>query len=334
MAQPTDPRDTPFRALRRPTTPLAPRPGFAAELRTRLEAALGHEPRPPSTQEARPVSTTETTTTSPLVPYLSVAGGAAAIDWYVDALGAVETSRFVGDDGRVGHAELVIGGARLYLADEYPEMDIVGPATRGGTTVSLSLEVVDVDHSHDRAVGAGATSVRAPSDQGHGNRTATITDPFGHRWMLSQPIDAERTASAVADTGLGGNGADWTVTGRTAVEPGYLVLHTADLAKATAFFGALFDWEFEVGGAGGGHVGNTRFPLGIAPPGDDAAERLAGPSSTTVYFRVDDIDAYADRVVALGGRVLARASYDSGGNAECVDDQGYRFDLWKPAPGY
>ena len=351
MADPTDPTPDPFVALRLPATPLAPRPGFAGELRRRLEAALpptdppttagravvarSRPTRPTTTQETTAVSTTETTTsTSPLTPYIAVADGAAALDWYRDVLGAVETTRFVGDDGRVGHAEVVIGGARMFLSDEYPEIGVVGPATRGGTTVSLHLEVVDVDHSHQRAVDAGATSFRPPGDQGHGNRNATITDPFGHRWMLSQPIDAQRTAEAEADGGVGGNGANWTVTGRQPVEPGYLVMHTADLARARAFFSALFDWEIETGGAGGGHVANTHFPMGISPPGDDAAERLATPSSTTIYFRVDEIEPYAERVSELGGRVLARNDYDSGGNAECVDDQGYRFDLWKPAPGY
>ena len=53
-----------------------------------------------------------------------------------------------------------------------------------------------------------------------------------------------------------------------------------------------------------------------------------------LYFRVDDIEPYAGRVEELGGQVLSRQQYDSGGNAECVDDQGFRFDLHQPAPGY
>ncbi|CAN5442711.1 VOC family protein [soil metagenome] len=337
MPEPTDPTEAPFAALRLPTAPLAPRPEFADGLRRRLAAALDLPTRT-TAQEAPAMSTTETLATapapSPLVPYLAVAGAAAALDWYRDVLGAIETTRFVGDDGRVGHAEITIGGARLMLADEYPEIDVVGPLARGGTSVTLHLEVADVDYTYERAAGAGATALRAPSDQGHGNRNAQITDPFGHRWMLSQPVSVERAAAAEVEKGVGGNGEDWTVTGRRPVEPGYLVMHTADLAKARTFFGALFDWEIEDGGAGGGHVANTRFPLGIAPPGDDSSERLATASSTTVYFRVDEIEPYAQRVVELGGRVLLRTDYASGGNAECTDDQGYRFDLWTPAPGY
>ena len=66
--------------------------------------------------------------------------------------------------------------------------------------------------------------------------------------------------------------------------------------------------------------------VGFAPPSDD------GP--VTLFFRVDDIEPYAAKVVELGGQVLSRSQYDSGGNAACVDDQGLRFDLFQPAPGY
>ena len=53
-----------------------------------------------------------------------------------------------------------------------------------------------------------------------------------------------------------------------------------------------------------------------------------------LYFRVDDIETAAARVTELGGQVLSINQYESGGNAECVDDQGLRFDLFRPRPGY
>jgi predicted enzyme related to lactoylglutathione lyase len=53
-----------------------------------------------------------------------------------------------------------------------------------------------------------------------------------------------------------------------------------------------------------------------------------------LYFRVDDIDRYAGRVVELGGHVVSRAAYESGPNAVCRDDQGREFQLWQAAPGY
>ena len=44
-----------------------------------------------------------------VTPYLIVAGGAAAIDWYRNVFGAEEVSRWTGGAGRIAHAELRIG---------------------------------------------------------------------------------------------------------------------------------------------------------------------------------------------------------------------------------
>lgn len=333
--------ETPFRSLRLPATPLAPRPAFGAELRRRLEAALAPEPaadrRSPTTvaphKEEDMTITEPATTLSPLAPHLVVAGASDAIAWYADVLGAIETSRFVGDDGRVGHAELTIGGAQMMLADEFPEMGVHAPGHYGGTSVMLHLTVVDIDYTFARAVESGAEAQRQPADQGHGNRNAIIVDPWGHRWMLSQPIDAARTAAAEQESGAGGDGESWQVTGRKPVEPGYITMRTGDLERAREFFGALFDWEVGAGSVeGGGHIENTRFPMGFMESGDPSAHDA--PEATRIYFRVDDIEPYAQRVVELGGQVLNRTEYPSGGNAECVDDQGFRFDLFQPAPGY
>jgi len=327
----------PLDALRLPATPIAPDPGFRDRLRARLEAALAPPPDPDALPaiQLRPqedtMSDTATTTTTPLSPYISVSDAAAALDWYRDVLGAIETTRFVGDDGRVGHAEVVIGGSKLMLADEYPEIDIHGPAHYGGTSVSLYLEVVDVDHTYRLAVEQGAESEREPSDQFHGNRNAVVRDPWGHRWMLTQPIAADRAeAAADADPGDFGDVREYQISGRPPVEPGYITMQTRDLERARAFYGALFAWQVEPGNLeGGGHIANTRFPMGFMTT--EGAEP-AGP--VTLYFRVDEIESYAAKVEELGGQVLARNDYPSGGNAECVDDQGFRFDLFRPAPGY
>lgn len=135
-----------------------------------------------------------TATTDPAVatlvtPYLTATDAAAALEWYAEAFGAVEQYRVVGDDGRLGHAELTIGTARLMLSDEYPEYGVRSPATLGGTATALHLSVPDVDGLFARAVAAGATSLQEPADQPHGARTGTVLDPFGHRWMLSQSIE-------------------------------------------------------------------------------------------------------------------------------------------------
>jgi predicted enzyme related to lactoylglutathione lyase len=107
------------------------------------------------------------------------------------------------------------------------------------------------------------------------------------------------------------------------VELGYFTLKVKDIARAKTFYGAFFGWEFE---NGGGHVGNTKFPLGIS---------AGGPVDVSfAYFRVDDLEAMLARLPSLGGAVRSRATYPSGPNATCVDDQGTEFLLWQPAPGF
>lgn len=119
---------------------------------------------------------------SALIPYLVVRDARAAIDWYAEAFGA----RTVGDpylDGdRIGHAELELAGATLYLADAYPEYGLAGPGP-GKPPVSLHLSVPDVDAVMRRAADAGATVERPATDEPYG-RGGRLIDPFGHRWMV------------------------------------------------------------------------------------------------------------------------------------------------------
>jgi PhnB protein len=118
-------------------------------------------------------------------PYLAVRNGAAAIDFYKSVFGAVETLRIQEESGRIGHAELAIGQGGIMLSDEYPEMDVRGPETIGGTPVTLHLYVDDVDATVERAVAAGAKVLRPIADQFYGDRAGKIADPFGHHWFLS-----------------------------------------------------------------------------------------------------------------------------------------------------
>jgi PhnB protein len=173
----------PFESLRRPSIDRqSPRPEFATELRARLDRALS--------LSGRTTMPTTATTATALTPYLTVRGAAEALDWYRDAFGAEEQFRVVGDDGRVGHAEITIGGFRVMLSDEYPEIGVQAPATLGGATTAMHLGVTDVDAAFERAVAAGARSLMPPADQPHGARHGTLLDPFGHRWMLSQQLEA------------------------------------------------------------------------------------------------------------------------------------------------
>jgi PhnB protein len=122
---------------------------------------------------------------STLTPYLCCADAAAAIAFYGAAFGAVEVERWTADDGRIGHAQLDVGGNAVYLADEHPEIGVVSPTTLGRTPVSFVLVVPDADAAVDRAVAAGATVERPVTDHPGGRRAGWIVDPYGHRWSLS-----------------------------------------------------------------------------------------------------------------------------------------------------
>lgn len=122
-------------------------------------------------------------------PYLCVDGATAAIQFYSDVLGAKERMRMPGPDGRIGHAELEVGDSLIMLADEFPDMGSRGPKTIGGSPVMISVYVEDVDATFDRAIAAGATSLRPVENQFYGDRMGLFEDPFGHRWSVASHVE-------------------------------------------------------------------------------------------------------------------------------------------------
>lgn len=48
-----------------------------------------------------------------VTPYLTVKGAADAIEYYKKVFGAEETMRLAEPDGRIGHAEIMIGGSPI-----------------------------------------------------------------------------------------------------------------------------------------------------------------------------------------------------------------------------
>ena len=126
---------------------------------------------------------------SELTPYLCVADSRAAIAWYGDVLGAeVVMDPIVMPDGRVGHVELAVDGARWMMSDEFDSAGVAAPDPGRGSAVSLHLEVADVDGLCARVVAAGTPLDRGPEDSPPAGRVAVFRDPFGHRWFLSQRL--------------------------------------------------------------------------------------------------------------------------------------------------
>ena len=123
-----------------------------------------------------------------VTPYLTVDDAAAAIEFYKQAFGATEHMRMPMGD-RIGHADVMIGDSHVMLSDEFPDMDKLGPAKRGGATASLMIYVPDVDAAFARAVAAGAEVVRPVEDQFYGDRSGWLRDPFGQEWTLSTHVE-------------------------------------------------------------------------------------------------------------------------------------------------
>src|SRR3954447_1587140 len=120
--------------------------------------------------------------------YLMVDDAARALDFYRDAFGAEELFRLPMGD-KIGHAEIMIGDTHLMLADEFPDMDALGPNSRGGPTASFMIYVPDADAAYDRAVKAGAKADRPLKNEFWGDRIGTVIDPFGHKGSLATHVE-------------------------------------------------------------------------------------------------------------------------------------------------
>lgn len=124
---------------------------------------------------------------SELTPYLCVQDCRRAIEWYVAALGAeVISDPIVMDDGRIGHCELAVRGARWMMSDEFESAGVAAPDPTRGSGVSMHLTVEDCDAVAARALQHGVVLDRGPEDSPPAGRVAVFRDPFGHRWFLNQ----------------------------------------------------------------------------------------------------------------------------------------------------
>ena len=119
-----------------------------------------------------------------VTPYLCIKGAVQALEYYKKAFGAIELFRME-HDGKIGHAEIKIGDSPIMLADEFPEMGFVSPQTLGGSPVGIMIYVEDVDTVFKQAIDSGGIEKKALEDQFYGDRSGTLTDPFGHVWTVA-----------------------------------------------------------------------------------------------------------------------------------------------------
>jgi PhnB protein len=317
-----------------------PRADFRTYLKVDLERRASMASSAKAAQEVRATVT----------PYLSVRGAAAAIEFYKKAFGATEVTRLVQRDGRIGHAEINIDGARLMLADEFPEIGFSSPESLGGSPVNIHLDVPDVDAVARRAIAAGAKVVRPVADQFYGDRSGQLSDPFGYTWTVSthkETLTPEEMQRRMDEMSRQQSGASvqaeeapapvkFIREGFHSITP-YLIIPGAaewiDFVKQA--FGAEEHFRAKRPGTediimhAEVKIGDSMIELADANP-----EYPAMPS--TLLLRVDDPDAVYNRALEAGATVMqpiADAPYGSRGGT-VLDIAGNRLHISKPTgPG-
>lgn len=118
-----------------------------------------------------------------VTPYLVVEGAEELMGFLQNTFGAtIRGGDFLrGPDGKVGHAEVEIGDSIVMLADVPPD----GEAMRA----MLNVYVEDCDAIYEKALAAGAESVREPEDQFYGDRTSGVRDKWGNQFYISTHIE-------------------------------------------------------------------------------------------------------------------------------------------------
>jgi PhnB protein len=173
------------------TTKTATKPKAATKAKPAAKAA-------PKTKAAN--TRPEGVPRAPLSPHIVCRNAAKAIDFYKKAFGATEMMRMPGPDGRLIHASLLINGAVVMMVDEMPEHGALSPLALKGTSVTLHLNVPNVDEVFARAIKAGATPRMPVADMFWGDRYGIVTDPFGHQWSIAthqRDVSAEDMQKAI-----------------------------------------------------------------------------------------------------------------------------------------
>ena len=120
-----------------------------------------------------------------LTPYLIVNDGAAAIEFYAAAFGAKVLEQMTTPEGRVQHAEIMIGDSPVMLGER---QDVTAQATPPYAPVSIYAYVEDAGAVFAKAIAAGAQEVLPVSLKFYGNREGGVSDPFGITWWLATRV--------------------------------------------------------------------------------------------------------------------------------------------------
>jgi PhnB protein len=116
-----------------------------------------------------------------VTPYLIVPDVDSVLNFVVKAFAAEVVSRSETPDGKVGHADFVIGDSHVMIGqamDEWKPMPTM-----------LYLYVEDCDAMYASAIDAGASSMQEPATQFYGDRLGAVGDSQGNMWWIATRVE-------------------------------------------------------------------------------------------------------------------------------------------------
>ena len=114
-----------------------------------------------------------------LAPYLVVNDPQGLVRFLELALDGKLAFEHRGTDGKLLHAEVRIADSLVMIGS--------APSGRAQFPAMLHLYVPDADVAYDRAMKAGATSVRSPTVEPDGDKRGGVQDAWGNQWWFATP---------------------------------------------------------------------------------------------------------------------------------------------------
>ena len=112
-----------------------------------------------------------------ITPYVTVTGVAKLIEFLEKSFDGKVEERMEGPTGTVMHAQVRIRGSVVMMGEASEQWK----AMPG----QIYLYVEDIDNLYNRAMAAGGTSVREPTDEFYGDRVGGVKDPAGNIWWIA-----------------------------------------------------------------------------------------------------------------------------------------------------
>jgi uncharacterized glyoxalase superfamily protein PhnB len=116
-----------------------------------------------------------------ITPYLLVADAVKQVEFLKAAFGGIERAKIMGPNGRIAHAQVVVGNSTLMIGEPPPPWQ--------PRAAMLYLYVPDVDAMYQQALKAGAKSVTPPANTFYGDRAGCVTDTSDNTWWMATHVE-------------------------------------------------------------------------------------------------------------------------------------------------